>query len=69
MKDIFFSCVLLSNAIAKQYAVCNEDFDEIQNETCSLDKCYDTIAPCTQSVELEDEAEGSKDLHPDLNEQ
>ena len=29
---------------------------------------YDDIAPCTQSVEQQDEAEGDKDLHPDFNE-
>lgn len=26
------------------------------------------LLPCAQSVELQEEAEGTKDLHPDFNE-
>ena len=29
---------------------------------------FDSIAPNTQNVELQDEAEGSEDLHPEYNE-
>lgn len=29
---------------------------------------YDSIAPFTQNVEYQDEAEGLQDLHPDFNE-
>lgn len=63
--DLIGSCssykeqyMLLSNAIGKQmeeYAICKEDFDEIQQDTYSVDNSYGTIAPCTQSVELQDE--------------
>ena len=71
-----FSCyqdkyMLVSDAIdkqMKQYAVCNEDFNEIQHEMSIVEDRYDDIAPCTQSVEQQDEAEGDKDLHPDFNE-
>ena len=55
----------------KEYVVCNEDFNEIQNHTNStedMDHQYDMIAPSTQNVECQDEAEGNQDLQPDLNE-
>lgn len=39
-----------------QYAVCNQ-------ELSSLEDTYDSIAPCTQSVEYQDQA-----LHLDFNE-
>ena len=29
---------------------------------------FDSIAPYTQNIEYQDEAEGIQDLHPDLNE-
>ena len=36
----------------KQYAVCNEDFNEIQQEMNMIEDCrFDEIAPCTQSLE------------------
>ena len=63
--------MLLSNVISKQmeqYAVCNQDFSEMEQEMTSVEDSYDSIAPATQSVELQDEAEGSGDLHPDFNE-
>ena len=63
--------MLLSNVISKQmeqYAVCNQDFNEMEQEMTSVEDSYDSIAPATQSVELQDEAEGSRDLHPDFNE-
>ena len=54
----------------KQYAICNEDFNEIQQEMNTLDKSYmyDTRAPCTQNIGDHDETEGDTDLHPDFNE-
>lgn len=63
--------MLLSNVISKQmeqYAVCNQDFSEMEQEMTSVEDSYDSIAPATQSVELQDKAEGSRDLHPDFNE-
>ena len=61
----------LSNAIneqLKKYAMCNEDFDEIQQDMNILEESYDSIAPSTQNIEQQDLAEGSQDLHPDFNE-
>ena len=63
--------MLLSDVISKQmeqYAVCNQDFNEMEQEMSSVEDSYDSIAPATQSVELQDEAEGNTDLHPDFNE-
>ena len=65
--------MLLFNAVEKQmkqYAICNEDFNDIQQEMNTLDKSYmyDTIAPCSQNIEDHDETEGDTDLHPDFNE-
>lgn len=55
----------------RQYVVCNEDFDEIQEQINNIrdtDEEYDLIAPCTQNVEIQDEALGNEDLQPDFNE-
>ena len=63
-------CMALSNAIyeqLKEYAVCNEDFDEIQDMNI-LEESYDSIAPSTQNIEPQDLAEGNQDLHPDFKE-
>ncbi|PFX15052.1 hypothetical protein AWC38_SpisGene20755 [Stylophora pistillata] len=52
--------MLLSNVIYKQmeqYAVCNQDFNEMEQEMTSIEDSFDSIAPATQSVELQDEAE------------
>ena len=53
----------------RQYAVCSEDLNEIQNhlQECD-DDLYDTIAPVTQDTERQDQNEGNTDTHPDLNE-
>ena len=59
------------NEEMKEYVVCIEDFNEIQNHTNStedMDHQYDLIAPSTQNVECQDGAEGNQDLQPDLNE-
>ena len=50
----------LSNTIyeqLKEYAVCNEDFDEIQDMNI-LEESYDSIAPSTQNIEPQDLADG-----------
>ena len=47
-------CMLLSNMINEQmtqYAVCNEDFNEIQHQMNRMEETYDSIAPGTQKVE------------------
>ena len=54
----------------KQYAVCSEDLDEIQQHlNDDHEDQFDSIALVTQDTELQDEDEGNKDLHPDLHEQ
>ena len=60
--------MLLSNAIneqMKQYADCNEDFNEIQQDMSRTEDRYDDIAPCAESLK-QDQAEGDHDLHPDF---
>ena len=55
----------------KQYAVCSEDLNNIQehlNDDDNEDQ-FDSIAPVTQATEAQDEDEGNQNLHPDLNEQ
>ena len=66
--------LLLKEQIDKQmlqYAICSEDLTEIelqlQNADCNEDQ-FDLIAPNTQNIELQDEAEGTEDLHPDFSE-
>ena len=55
----------------KLYAVCSQDLNEIEEQLSNMeenDENYDMIAPNTQNIELQDEAEGAQDLHPDLTE-
>ena len=52
----------------KQYVVCREYFSEMQREMNNAEDTYDSIAPGTQSVEHQDQVEGSTDLYPDFNE-
>lgn len=52
----------------KQYVVCHEYFSEMQREMNNEEDTYDCIAPGTQSVEHQDQVEGSTDLYPDFNE-
>ena len=52
----------------KQYVVCREYFSEMQREMNNVEDTYDSIAPGTQSVEHQDQVEGSTDLYPDFNE-
>ena len=61
--------MLLSNATndqMKQYAVCNQDFNEIQQDMGRTEDRYGDIAPCTESLEQQDQAEGDHDLHSDF---
>ena len=64
--------LLLKEEIDKQmmqYAICSEDLSEIEqhlNNSDPNESHYDSIAPNTENVELQDEAEGSEDLHPDF---
>ena len=55
----------------KLYSVCSQDLNEIEENLSSMEENgnnYDLIAPNTQNIELQDEAEGAQDLHPDLTE-
>ena len=49
----------------KHYAICNEDFSEMQQEMSRIEDTCDTIVPCTQYLVQQDVAEGNQDLHPD----
>ena len=63
-------CMVLSNVIKeqmKQYAVCNKDFNEIQQQINKIEHRYDDIAPCTQNIERQHQAEGDQDLHPNFS--
>ena len=66
--------LLLKEQIDKQmlqYAICSDDLTEIelhlQHADCNEDQ-FNLIAPNTQNVELQDEAEGTEELHPDFRE-
>ena len=52
----------------KQYAVCNEDFNDIQQDINRIEECYDSIAPYTEAIKQQDCSESTSDLHPDFNE-
>ena len=55
----------------RQYAICSEDLNEIAQQlhyTDYTDEQFDFIAPNIQNIELQDEAIGNEDLHPDFNE-
>ena len=55
----------------KLYAMCSDDLNEIQNQLSNMednDDNYDLIAPVAQNIELQDELEGTQDLHADFNE-
>ena len=52
----------------QEYAVCDQDFNELQQQIHAETDVFDTIAPCTESTEKQDGAEGNTDLQPDLNE-
>ena len=55
----------------RQYAICSEDLKKIEEQlhnTEYTDDQFDSIAPNIQNIELQDEALGNEDLHPDFNE-
>lgn len=55
----------------RQYAVCSEDVNEIEqhlHDTEFSDSQNDLVAPNAQNAELQDEALGNEDLHPEFNE-
>ena len=56
----------------KQYAVCNDDLNKIEEQINDMEDFendhYDSIAPATQNVEYQDQAEGTQDLQPDFSE-
>ena len=55
----------------KLYAMCSDDLNEIQDQLNNMaedDDNYDLVAQGTQNIELQDELEGTQDLHPDFNE-
>ena len=57
------------NEKVKEFALCNIDFNDIQeqiNDMDDMDNQYDIIAPTTQNAECLDEIEGNQDLQPDL---
>ena len=66
--------LLLKNKIDKQtgqYAISREDLNEIEEQlhkTDHTDDQFDSIAPNTQNVELQDKAFSNEDLHLDFNE-
>ena len=66
--------LLLKDKIDKQtgqYAICREDLNEIEEQlhnTDHTDDQFDSIAPNTQNVELQDEAISNEDLDLDFNE-
>ena len=66
--------LLLKEKIEKQmlqYAVCSEDLHKIEQHLHNADysdEHFDSIAPNTQNIELQDEGEGTEDLHPDFSE-
>ena len=66
--------LLLKEEIDKQmrkYDICSEDLNEIERHLQSIgcsEEHFDSIAPNTQNIELQDEAQGTEDLHPDFNE-
>ena len=60
------------NEQMKLYAICNEDFNDIEEQINNMEhdagyEC-DPVAPCTQNLDEQDQAEGDVNLHPDLNE-
>ena len=52
----------------KQYAVCNEDVNDVQQDIHRQEEMYDSVEPLTESIEQQDCNEGNQDLHPDFNE-
>lgn len=67
--------LLLAHSISeqmKQYAVYDDDLNQIEEQINDMEDFeidhYDLIAPATQNVKYQDQAEGTQDLQPDFNE-
>ena len=68
--------LLIKDKIAdqmKQYAICSEDLDKIQEQLSNTEGSndlydYAMIAPATEHAENADETLGMQNLHPDFNE-
>ena len=68
-QEHYIACYNEISEQMRQYAVCSEDLNEIQNHLQEFDDdLYDTIAPVTQDTERQDQDEGNTDTHPDFNE-
>ena len=70
-QEYYFLLAPKIQAQMKQYIMCNEDFNELQEQVNNMEDAddeYDLIAPYTQYVEHEDEALGNEDLQPVFNE-
>ena len=70
-QQYFFQVKHIIDEQMKQYAMCNADLNEIQDQLNSMEDDednYDLIAPGTQDIERQDESEGAQDLHVDFNE-
>ena len=70
-QDYFSQVKHLIDEQMKQYAICGEDLNEIENQISNMDDNddnYDLIAPGAQNIERQDESVGAQDLHPDFNE-
>ena len=52
----------------REYAVCDQDFNQLEQQVYLETNVVDTIVPCTEFTEQQDEAEGDTDLQPDFNE-
>ena len=66
----FFFLKDIINEQMKQYAICSEDLNKIHEHIINTDDIndqFDSIAPLTQNIEYQDEAEGFEDLHPVFN--
>ena len=55
---IISSCTLLVKILS---------INEIQQQINQIEDRYDDIAPCTQNIERQHQAEGDQDLHPEFS--
>jgi len=70
-EDHFSAVKDISKGQMDQYAVHAQELNIIEKEFDNMkedDDKFDLIAPVTRDIEHQHEAEGSQDLHPDLNE-
>lgn len=67
----FFLLKDIINERMKQYAIYSDDLNKIHEHMIDIDVTddqFDSIAPFTQNIEYQDEAEGFEDLDPDFSE-